>query len=165
MICKGTWVVIFVFVVLPGCHQAKRKEPVSSVSTADPTVAKQLVGGFYKIEAKSWRWTARQFIVSLLPPPGSEQKGAKLSLHFFIPEANVAKLGPMTLKADIDDYALAPETYSKGGDSYYVRDIPANLLKTNLVPVIFTFDKAMPPMGPDGRELGAVVSLISLISN
>jgi hypothetical protein len=156
---------VIMLVFLAGCHQARRKEPVSTISTADPTLAKQLVGGFYKIEAKSWRWTARQFVVSLLPPPGSERNGAKLSLHFFIPEANVAKLGPMTLKAEIDDLVLPPETYSRGGDCYYVREIPAKLLRTNLIPVIFSFDKAMPPAGPDGRELGAVVSLISLISN
>ena len=150
--------------VLAGCHQARRREPVSVLNTADPTIAKQLVGGFYKIEAKSWRWTSRQFIVSLLPPPGSEQKGAKLNLHFFIPDDQIANLGPMTLNAEIDDYTMSPETYSKGGDHYYIREVPASLLRTNIVPVIFTFDKASPPTGADGRELGAVVSLISLIS-
>jgi hypothetical protein len=150
--------------VLGGCHQARRKEPVSVVNVADPSTAKQLVGGFYKIEAKSWRWTSRQFIVSLLPPPGSEQKGAKLNLHFFIPDDQIAKLGPMTLNAEIDDYSMSPETYAAGGDYYYIREVPANLLHTNIVPVIFTFDKASPPAGADGRELGAIVSLISLIS-
>ena len=70
----------------------------------------------------------------------------------------------MTLTAEIDDYSMAPETYSKGGEHFYVREVPPNLLRTNIVPVIFTFDKASPPAGADGRELGAVVSLISLIS-
>jgi hypothetical protein len=155
---------LILITILAGCHQARRKEPVSVINTADPSVAKQLVGGFYKIEAKSWRWTSREFIVSLLPPPGSEQKGAKSNLHFFIPEDQISKLGPMTLNAEIDDYSMGPETYSKGGDHYYVREVPANLLRTNILPVIFTFDKASPPAGADGRELGAVVSLISLIS-
>ncbi len=152
------------FTVLAGCHQARRTQPVSVVNVADPSTAKQLVGGFYKIEAKSWRWTSRQFIVSLLPPPGSEQRGAKLNLHFFIPDDQIAKLGPMTLNAEIDDYSMSPETYSTGGEHYYIREVPANLLHTNIVPVIFSFDKASPPAGADGRELGAVVSLISLIS-
>jgi hypothetical protein len=151
--------------ILSGCNHARRKEPVSIVNVADPSTAKQLVGGFYKIEAKSWRWTARQFIVSLLPPPGSEQKGAKLDLHFFIPDDQFARLGPMTLTAEIDDFSLSPETFSKSGDHHYVREIPANLLRTNIVPVVFSFDKATPPGGVDDRELGAVVSLISLISN
>jgi hypothetical protein len=87
-----------------------------------------------------------------------------LSLHFFLPDEHIAKVGPMTLNAEIDDYSMSPETYSKGGDYFYVREIPASLLRTNFVPVIFTFDKAAPPTGSDARERGAVVSLVSLIS-
>jgi hypothetical protein len=151
--------------LLAGCHQTHWKAPVSVINVADPATAKQLVGGFHKIEAKSWRWTAREFIVSLLAPPGSEQKGAKLSLHFFLPEDHVTKLGPITLKAEIDDFSLSPETYSKGGDHYYIREIPAQVLKTNNIPVFFSFDKAQRPGDSDGRELGAVVSLISLTQN
>jgi hypothetical protein len=157
-------IALTLILILVNCHKARRKELVSVINVADPSIAKQLVGGFYKIEAKSWRWTARQFIVSLLPPPGSEQKGAKLNLQFFIPDDQIAKLGPMTLNAEIDDFSMAPETYTKGGEHFYVREVPANLLRTNIVPVIFSFDKASPPAGVDGRELGAVVSLISLIS-
>jgi hypothetical protein len=155
-------IAICVVTLAAGCHKNKRPNPVSIVNTADPLLAKQLVGGFYRIEAKSWRWTARQFIVSLLPPPGSENTGAKLSLHFFLPETQISQLGSMTLSAEIDDYPLPPETYSKSGDYFYIREIPAKLLKTNLVPVIFSFDKAKPPTGSDDRELGAVVSVISL---
>jgi hypothetical protein len=147
---------------LTGCKHATRRVPVSVVVTADPASAKQLVGGFYQIEAKAWRWTAKKFIVTLVPPPGSEEKGATLQLHFMLPESQIAKLGPMTLSADIDAYSLSPETYSNPGEYYYTRQIPANLLRTNTVPVIFTFDKASPPTPVDGRELGAVVSLIAL---
>jgi hypothetical protein len=152
-------------IALTSCHQARRKGPVSVVNVADASVSRQLLGGFYKVEAKTWRWTAREFVVSLLPPPGAEQKGAKLDLRLFIPEDQIAKIGPMTLKAEIDDLMLLPETYSKGGSFSYIREIPQNRLKTNLVPVIFTFDKAYQSTGVDGRELGAVVTLISLISN
>jgi hypothetical protein len=158
-------IALVLIALLAGCHQARRKEPVSEVNVADVTVSKQLIGGFYKIEAKSWRWTAREFIVSLLPPPGSEQKGAKLKLQFFIPDDQIAKLGPMTLNADIDEHLLGPETYSTSGQHVYVREIPADLLRTNVVPIVFSFDKAAHPMGTDGRELGAVVSLISLSPN
>lgn len=150
---------------LIGCHQAIRRPPVSVLNTGDPSTAKQLIGGFYPIEAKAWRWTARKFIVTLLPPPGSEQKGAKLQLHLVIPDGQISKLGPMTLSADVDDYALPPETFSKGGDYFYTRDIPANLLRTNIIPVIFAFDRASPPTPTDARELGAVVSLIALNTN
>ncbi len=156
---------LIALIALTGCHQARRREPVSVINVADSTVARQLMGGFYKIEAKKWRWTAREFVVSLLPPPGAEQKGAKLDLQLFIPEDQIAKIGPMTLKAEIDDLTLLPETYSKGGSLSYVREIPPARLKTNVLPVIFTFDKAYQSGGVDGRELGAVVTMISLISN
>jgi hypothetical protein len=160
-----------VLIGLAGCNRGFRKPLVSVLNTADPSTAKQLVGGFYPVEAKSWRWTARRFIVKLSPPPGSDRKGAKLQLHLFIPQDEIARLGPMTLSADVtpsaeaDDYTLPPETYSKGGMYSYIRDVPANLLRTNMIPIIFTFDKAQPPAAVDGRELGAVVSLIGLNTN
>jgi hypothetical protein len=157
--------VMLALTAVAGCHHKAPQRPVSVLNTADRTITKQLVGGFYPIEANAWRWTARQFIVTLLPPPGSDKQGAKLELHFVIPDAQIAKLGPMTLSADVDDYSLTAETYSTGGEHDYTRDIPASLLRTNSVPVIFRFDKASPPTAADGRELGAVVSLIALQAN
>ena len=150
---------------LSGCKHATRRAPSNVVVTADPAAAKQLIGGFYQIESKAWRWTAKKFIVTLAPPPGSEQKGATLQLHFVLPESQISKLGPMTLSADIDAYSLSPETYPKSGAYSYTRQIPADLLRTNTVPVIFTFDKASAPTPADGRELAAVVSLIELNPN
>ncbi len=155
-------IAFLVFALLPGCHRARRKPLASAVNTADPSVSKQLVGGFYKIEQKSWRWSAREFIVSLAPPSGADHKGAILKLHFYLPETQIARLGPMTLTAEIDDATLRPETYSRPGDYFYVRDVPADLLHTNPLPVIFSFDKAVPPGTLDDRELGAVVTSISL---
>jgi hypothetical protein len=89
----------------------------------------------------------------------------KLDLHFVIPDDRIAQLGPMTLSAEIDDFSIEPETYVKGGDHHYVREIPARILKTNVIPVIFSFDKASDLTGNDARELGAIVTSISLTKN
>ena len=40
----------------------------STIATADPRAAAQLVSGFYGVEQNSWRWTAGQFSVLLRPP-------------------------------------------------------------------------------------------------
>jgi hypothetical protein len=123
-----------------------------------------MIAGFHALEANSWRWTARNFAVTLLPPPGADRKGALLRLRLVIPDGQIEKLGPMTLSADVDDRTLNPQTFSKGGDYDYVRDVPADVLRTNLAPVIFTFDKALAPSLGDGRELAAIVTEIALLS-
>ncbi|MCU1258008.1 MAG: hypothetical protein JWO80_893 [Bryobacterales bacterium] len=129
---------------------------------ADPAAARQLIAGFYGLESNSWRWTAKTFVVTLQPPPGADKRGAVLRLRIFIPEGQFQKLGPMTLSADVDDDTLEPETFSAAGNYTYLRDVPPSVLLTNLVPVIFTLDKAAPPSIDDGRELGAVVTEIAL---
>src|SRR5579871_5147683 len=78
-------------VVLFGCHNVK--EPVSQLNVADESTASQLLGGFWWVEDHSWRWTAREFSVALQPPAGSEQSGATLQLHLFIPDSEIESLG------------------------------------------------------------------------
>jgi hypothetical protein len=124
--------------------------------------ADQLISGFYGVEENKWRWTAKQFTVGLGPPPGAGQRGAKLVVQLYIPDGHVEKLGPVKLRAEAGGKALAPETFDKGGSFTYARDVPAATLDTNLLPVTFTLDKAMPPSPGDGRELGAVVTAIGL---
>jgi len=85
-------------------------------------------------------------------------------MRIVIPDSQIKTLGPMTLSADVDDRTLDPQTFSKGGDYSYVRDVPADVLRTNLAPVIFSFDKAVAPSAADGRELAAIVTEISLQS-
>jgi hypothetical protein len=60
---------------------------------------------------------------------------------------------------------LPPETYSKGGTYIFAREIPKNLMATSILPVRFSFDKALPPYKADGRELAAIVTGIELQSN
>ena len=50
---KKLAIALTLIIVLVDCHKARRKELVSVINVADPSIAKQLVGGFYKIEAKN----------------------------------------------------------------------------------------------------------------
>jgi hypothetical protein len=135
---------------------------VSVVNVNDAAASAQLVGGFHPLEAGTWRWTMKQFEVALKPPPGASEKGATLNFKLAAPEAILAKLGPVTLKATINGLALPPETYSKPGDYVYSRDVPASALKGDVVAVQFTTDKGIEPTAEDARELSLIAVSIGL---
>jgi hypothetical protein len=136
-----------------------RKPPASAVSAGDLSHAGQLVSGFYGVESKKYRWTAGDFSVALRPPPGT---GSTLRLDLFIPGAQIEKIGPMTLTADVDGYELDCKTYTAGGMHTYTREGPPEALESNLVMVHFAFDKVARPSDTDARQLGAVVSSVGL---
>src|ERR1043166_2916703 len=129
----------------------------STVRMGDPAAAGQLASGFHQIEDNAWRWTEKQFAVTLGTPPGASQKGALLSLDVSIPEPVIAKLKTVTLTASVNGVDLEPQTYSHTGADTYKRSIGPQLLAGDSVRVNFRLDKAMPPGGGDLRELGIVV--------
>jgi hypothetical protein len=133
------------------------------VNMGDAKQDKQLVSGFYGIEANSWRWTAKDFTVSLRPPAGSAQ-GATLDFALSVPQVVIDKLQSLTLSASINGTALAPETYAHEGQYEYKRDVPSSLLSGNAVRVEFHLNKSMPPAGGDARELGIVARSVGLES-
>ena len=152
-----------VLVLSSGCHQVSK--PVSKLDLVDPVTSNQLLKGFWQVESDSWRWTAREFAAALAPPERAEQRGATLYVHLYIPVHQIESLGPMTLSAKTEGRALQSETFSKGGAYIYSSEIPGELLATSILPVEFSFDKAMPAYKSDGRELAAIVSEIELETN
>jgi hypothetical protein len=134
------------------------------IDMSDPSTAGQLTAGFYGVEGKKWRWTTSQFSVLLEPPPGADERGGKLQLAFFVPGEQLAKTGPMTLTASVEDHELGSQIVTQGGFLTYSRAVPAAALKSNLVRVDFSFDKSYTPGNGDARTLSAVVSKISLSS-
>jgi hypothetical protein len=130
----------------------------------DPKAEPQLVTGFYGVEAGAWRWAAKQFTVSLHPPPGSAQKGGKLTVKLTVPPVVIEKNHNVSLSANVGNVTLAPETYTTAGEYSYVRDIPASALGGDAVRADFALDKAMAPTPPDIRELGIIVLSIGLES-
>ena len=147
--------------ISPGCHRVK--SPASQIKTADAATADQLTYGFYSVEMHAWRWTAGKLKVGLRPPPGWTQRGAKLRLDLFIPDAQILELGPMTLSASAADHPLEPETFATPGTHVYWGDIPAEVLNSNIVPVAFRFDK-YGPWEQKGREMRAVVTAVGLFA-
>lgn len=159
---KGRIVVVASVLILVSQCSRVHPQPANFIDVANTATASQLVAGFYDVEGGKWRWTARRFIVSLAPPRDADQKGAKLLLQFYLPDTQIQALGPMTLTADVDNRPLPSETYTKGGQYTYVQDVAPASLRSNLVPILFRFDKAVPPSAADGRELAAIVSKVSL---
>jgi hypothetical protein len=153
-----------------GCKQRrKRAAPTaqdelllsSVISTADPRSASQLIKGFYPLDGgASWRWTAKEFTVSLSAPRDAAQKGAELVLEFTIPDVVIQRLKSMTLSASIGGFKLAPEEYEAAGAYSYIRDVPADHLEAANIPVDFALDKAFPPAGAETRELGVIVTKV-----
>src|SRR5215469_11799566 len=163
---------VLVVVALTGCKrtthdaQALVQEPsgtlLSVVSVSDPAASTQLVRGFYGMEAGAWRWTAKQFEVALKPPQSAADNGAKLSFHLNVPDAIIAKFGPVTLNGTVNGLALAPEIYSKPGNYVYAREVPAAALKSDAVVVQFSSDKGIAPSADDPRELALICVSIGL---
>ncbi len=133
---------------------------LSTVHTADPKAAPQLLRGFYPVEGNAWRWTAGKFAVALRPLAGATQKGARLVVRFVIPDSALTINKSMTLSATVGGFALSPETYTNSGDHTYVRDVPATALGSDKIVADFTLDKFIPAGAIESRELGIVVNSI-----
>jgi hypothetical protein len=151
-----------------GCGRQKKTaggddgQLLSVVNAADPRAAVQLTRGFYGVESNAWRWTAKDFVVTLRRPDGAAQNGAKLEVKLAVPDIVISRLSQISLTANVNGLALPPDTFSKAGNFVYTRDIPASALTTDPVAIDFTVDKALPPSGQDARELAIIVASVSL---
>jgi hypothetical protein len=164
---------VVLIALAPGCRIKKKTRAAvveddgqlaSIVNVADPRAGVQLIRGFHALENDSWRWTMKNFTVTLRPPAGSAQNGAQLELKFAIPDVAFNRLGAPTVSGRVNGIELAPETYSKAGDASYVRDIPASALGGDAVSFDFSVSKAIPPSDKDGRELAVIVTTVGLTS-
>lgn len=134
----------------------------SVVRSADASQEAQFLDGFYSVEAKSWRWTAKQFRVVLRPPIGAAQSGATLDMALTVPQVALDHAKSVTLSASVEGAPLAPETYAKAGQYEYKRDVPASALTKQAVRIQFSLDHAIPPAGAEHRELGIIVTSVGL---
>lgn len=161
-------ILILIPVLMTGSACKRRRQttgqPVSNISAADPNVASHFAKGFYSIEGNAWRWTAKNFSVDLAPPLNANQKGAQLVLKLAVPDAALQKVDSVTLTASVDGYKLDPQTYTKGGQYTFTRDIPADKLQSDDVQINFAVDHTIPPTGGDARELGLIVSQVGLVA-
>ncbi len=158
--------------IAPGCRMKRKAkataaeddgQPLSVVNVADARAGMQLTRGFWAVENQAWRWTARNFTVTLRPPAGAAQKGARLQMKFSIPEVMYNRVGDMTLDAHVSGLDLGAEKYTKAGDADYEREVPAAALSGNLISIDFSVDKGLPPSDKDARELSVIVTTIGLL--
>jgi hypothetical protein len=136
----------------------------SSIYAGDPNVTSHFAKGFYNVEDNAWRWTSKDFAVDLSPPLHSDQKGAQLVVKLAVPDAVIQKLTSVQLTASIQGSNLEPQVYTKSGQFTFTRDVPADKLQNDVVRIDFTVDHTLPPTETDKRQLGIIVSEVSLIA-
>jgi hypothetical protein len=121
--------------------------------------------GFYPPEPGGFRWTKREFSTTLDLSHFSHANDAgdpELLVRLYIPDGTIRQLGPVTLRARWGAQSLAPETWSSAGKHVFRRPLDDSWLARDAVRVDFSLDKALRGQGSDLRELGIVVSEISI---
>jgi len=136
--------------------------PVSAFKMGDPLASRQLVGGFYSVEGRSWRWTARDFVISFRTPADATRRGAIASLEFVVPNIVIQKLSSVRLAAAVRGRQIVMAQYTAPGSYTLKAEIPAELCGSADTVIDFHLDKAMPPSGGDGRELGVIATAAAL---
>ncbi|MFZ0589612.1 MAG: hypothetical protein WAM39_03965 [Bryobacteraceae bacterium] len=156
-----SFVVFLSAVLLPstGCHP---RGPQSVIRMSDLHTQKQLMSGFYELEAGAWRWTAKAFTVSLKVPNDAASKGAVLILQGTIVPDALAN-GPLEVSSSVEGTPLTSQSFSKSGEMIYRVDVPATALQRPVVIVKFVLSATHRVPG-DLRDLGVISSVISLRS-
>ena len=156
------WMLLGGALLCASCH----KQPViwqqSHIRVADPLVSRQILYGFYDAAGNDWRWTGPAFSVALKPPIVEADKGARLRVQLYFPPAEIKQLGPITLSAETVDYKYNQVTYEEGGPHEFWADVPPAALCTNVLPITFFVDKYLKGSKSDSRDLGVVVTSITL---
>jgi len=153
----------------------KKKQPVeyvqegtsqltSVVNVADPRAAVQMLRGFHELESNAWRWTASKFAVALRPPKDTSG-GVKVYAEIVVADAVVDKVGLPTVTVTMDGRALPPAKIVKTGPQRVEWDVPAELLKSDVVTAEFSVDKFLAAGQVEQRELGLIVSVAGLQSS
>ena len=147
------------------CKRRHRPPEVVSVARAgDPEVATRFTDGFYNVEAGAWRWTAKEFSITLNPPAHAGERGAKLVMNLVIPDPAIQRAQFIELSSSVAGLKLAPQVFAKAGAYTYERDIPPDRLQGKEVRLDFAVDHTIPPTKTDLRTLGIIVSQIGLIT-
>lgn len=167
----ATLVLICFCLSVSGCRQPERvrlkpteEEPpglASTIQSSDPKVAVQFVRGFHAIE-NGWRWTMGKFAITLKPPRGAAQNGARLRFQFVLPDPVFSRTGPVTLSARAGSTELPSQKYTQAGNQSYEQDVPAVALAGDTVTIEFALNKYLAAGQVEGRELGVIATSVGL---
>jgi hypothetical protein len=138
----------------------RKPGPQSIIRMADLHTEKQLLKGFYQLEAGAWRWTDKDFSVMLKVPEDAAKNGGVLTLQGSLPPESVQN-GPMEVTGEIDGKALEQKSFSKPGEIIYRVDVPASVLTHPLIAADFRLSSTHRVPG-DARDLGIIASVIGL---
>jgi len=156
-------------IVSAGCRD-KRAAPAPSPTHAGPKIYEvdvssqalqdRLLRGFYD-GTVGWKWTARQFAVSIDAPPPRDQPSL-LILDFTAPNELIDAVGAVTLTARVNRHQVGKQRYEKAGRNNLSFDVPVSALEQTPARVEFELDKAFKDPA-NGRELGLIVVGVSLV--
>lgn len=135
--------------------------PAAKVTTGDPNCASQLEG-FHYIEEGAWRWSSKEFAVTLGMPARRNAGTTVLTLRFYLPESLIQKRGPVTLTATLGGRVVAREVFRQAGPHVLVGRLDTASLDPRANTFQFSLDKCTEPSPSDKRRLGVIVSSISL---
>jgi hypothetical protein len=135
--------------------------PASEVIVGNPNCASQLEG-FHYIEEDAWRWSSKEFAVTLGTPARRKAGTATLSLRFYLPESLIKKRGPVTLTAQLGGRVVAREVFRQAGPHVLVGHMDTAALDPRANTFRFSLDKCTEPSPSDKRWLGVIVSRVSL---
>lgn len=160
-----TLLLLPLLLVSGGCRRHhKAGEVASTIFAGDPNVAAHFTSGFYDTEAGAWRWTNKEFSVTLNPPLHASERGAQLVMHVVIPEPVIQHSQFVELSCSIGGLKLAPQVFAKEGTYTYTRDVPADKLQSPEVRIDFAVDHAFQAAPPDIRQLGIIVTEVGLVA-
>ncbi len=148
------------------CKRRHKKsgEVASTIFAGDPNVASHFTTGFYDIEANSWRWTDKEFAVTLNPPLHSAERGARLVMHVVVPEPVIQHSQFVELSSSVGGLKLDSQVFAKAGSYTYTRDVPPDKLQGRDVRIDFAVDHTLGPTSVDIRQLGIIVSEVGLVA-
>jgi hypothetical protein len=149
------------FLLLTFTGQACRKPgPQNVIRMADLHTQRQLLKGFYQLEAGAWRWTNKDFSVMIKVPGGAAKNGGVLTLQGSIPPDAVQN-APLEISSRIAGQPLEKKSFSKPGEIIYRVDVPASALTNPLIAADFDLSSTHRVPG-DARDLGVIATVISL---
>jgi cephalosporin hydroxylase len=132
---------------------------VFELTVADPALKDRLLRGFYD-GTNAWKWTGRQFAVSLDAPPPLDAP-TYLVLDFNAPDELMNVVKEVTLTARVNGQVVGSKKYTASGRYFLQCSVPLALLKKSPAEVEFELDHAAKDPA-NGREIGLIVVNVQL---
>lgn len=132
---------------------------VFELTVADPALKDRLLRGFYD-GTNAWKWTGRQFAVSLDAPPPLDAP-TYLVLDFNAPDELMSVVKGVTVTARVNGQVVGSQKYTASGRSILQCSVPPALLKQSPAEVEFELDHAAKDPA-NGREIGLIVVNVQL---